>query len=186
MLFGVFYVWVFFRCKVNTDSYLHPHGESEGGAEMTGIHPEHIFMFYLKWKLYVMEGVQRKWQAHGCDSEWHKRTYKLNLCCEDKWTDDRKRPRRWSEVRAARNTETGWRNVTHAVNELPACLPEWRPGRKNPHFGWLPFGRDDRRPLLPAPEWTLSSVWSSAFWCRSFISPQGRFTFQSVFSIATK
>lgn len=130
MLFGVFSVWVFFRCKVNTDSYLHPHGESEGGDEMTGIHPKHIFMFYLKWKLYVMEGVQRKWQAHGRDSEWHKRTNKPNLCCEDKWTDDRKRPRRWSEVRAARNTETGWRNVTHAVNELPACLPEWRPGRK--------------------------------------------------------
>lgn len=129
MLFG-FFGGGFFRCKVNTDSYLHPHGESEGGDEMTGIHPKHIFMFYLKWKLYVMEGVQRKWQAHGCDSEWHKWTNKLNLCCEDKWTDDRKRPRRWSEVRAARNTETGWRNVTHAVNELPACLPEWRPGRK--------------------------------------------------------
>lgn len=122
MLFGVFSVWVFFRCKVNTDSYLHPHGESEGGDEMTGIHPKHIFMFYLKWKLYVMEGVQRKWQAHGRDSEWHKRTHKPNLCCEDKWTDDRKRPRRWSEVRAARNTETGWRNVTHAVNELPASV----------------------------------------------------------------
>lgn len=60
---------------------------------------------------------------------WHKRTNKLNLCYEDKWTDKR-RPLRWSEVRAARNTETGWRNVTHAINELPACLLERRPGRR--------------------------------------------------------
>lgn len=35
--------------------------------------------------------------------------------------------RAWrSEEKVGSNTEMGWRNVTHAVDELPVCLPKWR------------------------------------------------------------
>lgn len=35
-------------------------------------------------------------------------------------------PKIWEQPELGWDTEMGWRNVTHAINELPVCLPKWR------------------------------------------------------------
>lgn len=67
----------------------------------------------------------------------------------------------WGRAELGWDTAMRWRNVTHAVNELPVCLPKWRLHENasgHPHLGWI------TKPLPSAPTaacWLseMSSVW---------------------------
>ncbi len=59
------------------------------------------------------------------------------------------------------DTEMGWRNVTHAINELPVCLPKW--WLRENALGHRHLGRITN-PLHSAPAAVCYSSKMSSLW----------------------
>lgn len=89
----------------------------------------------LQW-----EGGWNSHEGKQMDSaqENEERADLINWCNENKWCEVQVKGgaelsqlgsglRIWEQTELGRDTVMGWRNVTHAIKELPVCLQKWRP-----------------------------------------------------------
>lgn len=68
----------------------------------------------------------------------------------------------WEQTEPGWDTAMGWRNVTHAINELPVCLPKW--WLRENALGHRHLGQTTNPCPLPPPLSASPPRWAQSGW----------------------